>query len=60
MEVVPLCQIEYLPVLKSVGSATYQSSCIVSWSAAIVVAICSRHVDPCLSDLMYVLIDSQL
>ena len=60
VEVVPPCQTEYPPVLKSMGSVAYQSSCIVSWSAATAVAICSRHVDPCLSSLMYVLIYSQL
>ena len=60
VEVVPPCQTEYPPTLKYVGSAAYQSSCIVYWSAATAVAICSRHVDPCLFDLMYVLIYSQI
>ena len=60
MEVVPPCQTEYPPMLKSVGFVAYQSSCIVSWSAVTAVAIYSWHVDPCLSDLMYVLIYSQL
>ena len=60
VEVVPPCQTEYLPMLKSVGSAAYQSFYIVSWSATTAVEICSRHVDPCLFDLMYVLIYSQL